>query len=335
MELEKTLPSDGNFQSYYEKANDLLEIELQTLLPTLLQLKLQKQVEYALHTKGKRLRSTMVFLSGESVGGSKPQLQKLALAIELLHLATLVHDDVLDEDLRRRDSFSVHVRWSVKEAILVGDVLASLAFALCKGYSREILDLMIDACLQLSDGEYSDVEILQSTLTKDEYFKKIGKKCASLFAVACESAGIAVDCSRAELTALKFFGKDFGFAYQIRDDILDLQALGNDVQPEISKFRLTLPIIHTYECMNKEKQAFLKKLRSKQNPDDLFVSEELTNFLKEFRVTLENNDSLRYCARMLDYYVDSAIERLGPLKSSAYKTYLVEMAESLRLNKSP
>ena len=133
----------------------------------------------------------MVLLSGESVGGNREDLRKLALAIELLHLATLVHDDILDEDLFRRDALSVHAKWSVKEAVLVGDILASLSFVLCKGYKREILDVMIDTCMQLSDGEYSDVELAKTTLSEKEYFKKIEKKSASLFKAACECGVLA------------------------------------------------------------------------------------------------------------------------------------------------
>ena len=87
---------DSNFQSYYYDVKDSMDLELQSLLPNIAELKLQRQIKYALQTKGKRLRATLVLLSGESVGGNRGELRKVALAIELLHLATLIHDDILD-----------------------------------------------------------------------------------------------------------------------------------------------------------------------------------------------------------------------------------------------
>ena len=108
---------ESNFQSYYNGIKDSMNSEFQSLLPSIADLKLHRQIRYALQTKGKRLRATLVALSGQSVGGKEEDLRKLALAIELLHLATLVHDDILDEDVFRRNALSVHAKWSVKEAV--------------------------------------------------------------------------------------------------------------------------------------------------------------------------------------------------------------------------
>ena len=280
-----------------------------------------------MQTKGKQLRATLVLLSGESAGGNGEDLQKLALAVELLHLATLVHDDILDEDLFRRNALSVDAKWSVKEAVLVGDVLASLSFVLCKGYKREILDVMIDTCMQLSDGEFSDVELAKATLTEKEYFEKIEKKSASLFKAACECGVLAANGSPGERNALKFFGENYGLAYQIRDDILDAEASKNDLQPDINKFRSTLPIIHAYENTSEEKRALLERLLSTK------TKESQLSFLNELSVNLEKNDSLRYCASKVDLYADKAVAGLRPLKKSVFKDYLIQMAESLKIKK--
>ena len=255
----------SDFQSYCSNAKKLVDSELQSLLPAVAELKLRKQIEYALQTNGKRLRPTLVLLSGESVGGNRMQLRKLALAFELLHLATLVHDDILDEDLFGRNALSVYAKWSVKDAILVGDVLASLSLSLCKGYKREILNVMIDTCMQLSDGEYSDVELAGEELNEEEYFEKIEKKCASLFKAACECGALAADGSSIVTSALRLFGENYGVAYQIKDDILDAEEWGNDLQPDVNKFRATLPIIHAYENADKEKQARFKRLLVRKN----------------------------------------------------------------------
>ncbi|MGA2682084.1 MAG: polyprenyl synthetase family protein [Candidatus Bathyarchaeia archaeon] len=324
MAIEKNhLLYSRDFQSYCSNAQKIIDSELQSLLPTIAELKLRKQIEYALQTSGKRLRPTLVILSGESAGGNRSQLRKLALAFELLHLATLVHDDVLDEDMFRRNTLSVYAKWNVKDAILVGDVLASLSLSLCKWYRREILNVMIDTCIQLSDGEYRDVELAEKDLNEKEYFEKIRKKCSSLFRAACECGALAANGSSIVTDAMRLFGENYGVAYQIKDDILDAEEWGNDLQPDVNKFRATLPIIRAYESADKEKQVRFKRLLAAKTEKNLSV------FLKEVQVYFEK-DSLTYCANRVNEFVNRAITSLSPLKETRFKGYLVEMAESLR-----
>ncbi len=165
----------NGLQSYVDDTKKSLDSLLLKVMHATEKLRLSKQIEYVLKTQGKRLRSTLVMLSGESVGGEKQNLQNLALAIELLHTATLVHDDILDQDLFRRNVLSAYAKWSIKEAILVGDALASLALGLCRGYSNEILHFMASTCLQLSDGEYMDVQLTDMEISEKEYFEKVRK----------------------------------------------------------------------------------------------------------------------------------------------------------------
>jgi len=325
-EKTQTLYS-GDLTSYCNSVKSLMDSELQSLLPVIAELKLRNQIIYALHTKGKRLRSTLVLLSGESVGADREGLRKLALSIELLHLATLVHDDILDEDLFRRNSISVYAKWGVKDAVLVGDMLASLSLSLCKGYKRRILDAMIDTCTKLSDGEYSDVELARTALTEEDYFKKVRKKCASLFQAACECGALAANGSLSETNALRLYGENYGIAYQIRDDIIDIEASGNDLQTDVNKFRATLPIIHAVDSANNEKRALLERLLSDK------THESLSAFLNEAQVYFENG-SLGYCASKVDEYIDRAVANLAPLKESTFKSYLLEMAELLRIKES-
>ena len=126
---------------------------------------------------------------------------------------------------------------------------------------------------------------------------------------------------------MRLYGKNYGIAYQIRDDILDLEASGNDLKPDVNKFRATLPLIHAYESANKEKQVLLESLLSEK------TQESLSAFINELQVNLENS-SLSYCARKMDEYIDRALESLAPLKKTIFKSYLKEMAELLRI-KSP
>jgi geranylgeranyl pyrophosphate synthase len=317
----------SDFQTYHNNAKKLIDSEVQAFLPAVAELKLRKQIEYALQTNGKRLRPTLVILCGESIGGSREQLRKLALAVELLHLATLVHDDVLDEDLFRRNTLSVYAKWNIKDAILVGDILASLSLSMCKGYRREILNVMIDTCMQLSDGEYRDVDLAETDLNEEEYFEKINKKCASLFRAACQCGALASDASGNQTEALKLFGENYGVAYQINDDIFDAQEWGNDLQPDVNKFRATLPIIHAYQSASKEQQVRFKRLLCAKTGENLIV------FLKEVQVYFEKG-SLDYCANRVDEFVDRAVASLGPLRENRLKGYLIEIAESLRIRES-
>jgi len=328
MSLEKTSSMDSvGLEVYCNSVKQLVDSEMLSLLPTIAQMKAQKQIQYALNTIGKRLRPTLVILCGESVGGKREKLRKLALAFELLHLATLVHDDILDEDLFRRNALSVYAKWNVKNAILVGDVLASLSLSLCKNYKRKIIEVMIDTCVQLSDGEFSDVALARVELNEKDYFEKVKKKCAALFAAACQCGALAAGGSKREAETLRHFGENYGIAYQIRDDISDAEASDSDLQPNIHRFRATLPIIHAFESASGPQQTRLTSLLSMKTQDGL------RDFLDETKSYFQNG-SLDYCAERLDEYADKATDSLAPLKESVFKGYLVEMLENLRVSRS-
>ncbi len=332
MTVKKTqaVSNENTLQLYFEDAKTLLNSQLQTLQPIIAKLKLHRQIEYVLQTRGKRLRSTLVLLSGECVGGKKEDLATLALAVELLHSATLVHDDILDGDLFRRNALSVHAKWSVKEAILVGDSLASLALSLCRGYRDEVLDVMANTCLELSDGEYMDIELSGLSVSEKDYLEKVQKKSASLFKAAAECGALAAKGSEREILALTGFGDNFGVAFQIRDDISDVVGLGNEIPCDVNELRATLPLIHFYQNANTDGLKLFKKLK-------FIKRKEAGNkhVLGELLANLESSGSMRYCDAKMDQYVDRAIGALAPLKENHCKRYLVEIAESLRSKLRP
>lgn len=323
----RVVSGTSDIQTYFENVAKAVDSELETLMPIIARLRLRKQIEYVLGTKGKRIRSTLVMLSGESVGGRMEKLQKMALAAELLHLATLVHDDILDQDHFRRNALAVHAKFSVKEAILVGDALASLALYLGRGYRKKILNLIAQTCLQLSDGEYMDIEITNGALTEDAYFEKVKKKSASLFRASTECGAIAAEGSSSEVNALAGFGENYGIAFQIRDDVIDITSLKNEGSPDINDFRATLPMIYLMETTSENAQTILKRLSAANNKSPL----PKQNLLNELHSILENSGSLKFCSRKIDLYIDQAIASLTELKNSVYKGYLVQMADSLRL----
>ena len=326
----QAVSNENTSQSCFEAATSLLDFQLQAVKPIIAELKMHKQIEYVLQNQGKRLRSKLVLLSGECVGGKMENLATLALAVELLHSATLVHDDILDGDVFRRNALSVYAKWSVKEAILVGDSLASLAISLCRGYPDEVLNVMANTCLQLSDGEYMDVGLSRLGCSEKVYLEKVNKKSASLFKAAAQCGALAAKGSEEEISALAGFGENFGVAFQIRDDVSDVSAVGNKMPCDFNELRATLPIIHFYQNGGPDAKALLKRLEStkkKGQSDKLGLSELL--------ISLQKSGSIRYCEDKIDQYLERAVEALAPLQESTCKNYILEMAQSLRVSHRP
>ena len=170
-------------------------------------------------------------------------MKKIALAIELLHEASLVHDDILDNDSFRRNAMTVHAKWGIREAILVGDALASLSLNLAAEYGKEISKIISQTCLLLTDGEYIDTLMTNAELSEHDYFEKITKKSASLFKAATLCGAIVGGGSSLEKESLAEFGENFGIAYQIWDDLADVTSLRDGIVLTPNNFQ-TLPLIH-------------------------------------------------------------------------------------------
>ena len=166
----------------------------------------------------------------------------------------------------------------------------------------------------------------QSSFTEKKYFGKIEKKCASLFEAACSCGALAANGSRNEISVLRSFGKNYGLAFQIKDDLSDFEFLGNDTNPDINKFRSTLPVIHAYSKMNKHEQSLFENISSKQ------TQESLRTIFHEISKN-KNSEPLTYCAKKVDLYVDKAVKNIEPLETTPYKDYLIQMADSLRVRR--
>ena len=321
----QTVSDEVLLQSYIDSVKNILDTQVQTLMPLISGLRIQKQIKYALQTRGKNLRGALVLLSGESVGGASEKLQKLAIAMELLHSASLVHDDILDREVFRRNALSVQARFSVKEAILVGDALASLALGLGRDYSSEILDVMASTCLQLSDGEYMDVEFGRSSLSEGDYFEKVRKKTGALFEAAARCGALASNGTNKEVEALSNFGMNFGIAFQIRDDCSDVLNIQNN--NDFSELKGTLPIIHLVQTSKEDAEKLFLKLSLPNNeiPQKKVAMTELLSML-------DKNSCFQYCDTKIQRCVANAISGLEFLRESSYRFYLCQMAQQLRVN---
>ena len=301
---------ERKYQEYLEKVREELFSEISNLLAKTESLRLKEKITYALQTRGKLLRPTLVMLSGQSVGGNWDHLKKLALTIELLHNATLVHDDILDNDHFRRDALAIYSKYGVRTAILVGDALASLSLNLSAEYNNEISKIVSQTCLSLCDGEYMDAAEITSEPSEQLYFEKIRKKTASLFKTATQCGAIAGGGTPAEIASLTEFGENYGIAYQISDDLSDIASLKEGLVPGQNDFQ-TLPFIHLYESTGK-REKYLQDL----SPEQLY------GHLGKF-------NCLRYCSDKIKDYLSKAVVNLEHLRGSMYKSYLLKIVDNL------
>ncbi len=316
-----------NFQDYVDSVKHLVSDQIQTLMPTISNLRIHKQIEYVLQTTGKNLRASLVMLCGQSLGGSEEELKKLALAVELLHTASLVHDDILDREILRRNTLSVQARWSVKEAILVGDALASLSLGLCRQYDSEILDVMAHTCLELSDGEFMDIDFGRSQISEEEYFEKIRKKTATLFRAAAMCGSMVAKGSNKEVEGFSSFGENFGIAFQIRDDLSDVRNVKVDErsQDDYSELKGTLPIVRLGQASKNDVENIFSHGR--------LLSERVSDrkiALNELFATLENRGCFSYCDLQIQKYIESAIISLNCIEESSFKRFTIQMVNQLR-----
>lgn len=270
---------------------------------TTVDLKLHEKIKYVLLSCGKRLRPLIVILSTQSVGGNRDEVMPLALAIELLHAATLVHDDIIDEDEFRRGILAVQEKLSVNDAILVGDALISIAINLAADHGKEIVKILSDTSLSLCDGECMDLSIKLIKTSEKEYFKKISNKSASLFKASAKCGAIAGGGTDYQVKCLTHFGEHFGIAYQLSDDLSDLTCMKEDVPKDLTKRRISLPLIHLHSSKKQvEREILLNDLQSLARNDSGFEN----IVLKKVLLDLEINGSTSYCGKKIHEYINQS-----------------------------
>lgn len=331
LKIEKTLSekhfSEDAFRAYVSEARKQVDFELSELIKENSDLTLRPQLEYAVLSEGKRLRPLLIIMSAESVGANRNKILRLALAFELMHAATLVHDDIIDQDEMRRGGLAVHRKWSVSDAILTGDALIALAVSLASEYGKTVLKAMTQSALELCDGAHKDVTLSLRTLTEKLYFKKIKEKSASLFEASAFCGALAGGGTNLEVNSLSAFAENFGIAYQLRDDIVDLSQEGTIVSKDLESGVVNLPLLHAYAASTlSEKRKIEKNLQAIMNESP---QESLENVQNIIELVLQKG-SLRYCEQKIDEYLFRAIESLSPLKNTKYKTFLVQMAGILK-----
>jgi octaprenyl-diphosphate synthase len=206
-------------------------------------------MRYVVKTKGKQLRPMFVLLSAKLSGQVNPSTYRAASLVELLHTASLVHDDVVDESAERRGFFSVYALWKSKISVLVGDYLLAKGMLLAlDNQDFQILQIMSRAVKQMSEGELLQMEKARSlNITEETYFEIIRNKTASLLACACSAGAFSTTGDLEAAEKMRQFGEWVGIAFQIKDDLFDYGTadVGKPTGNDIKEKKLTLPLIYT------------------------------------------------------------------------------------------
>lgn len=280
--------------------------------------------DYILEGSGKLLRPILVLLSAKLCGIVNNETYNGALSLELLHNASLIHDDVVDETFERRGRPSINARWTNKIAVLSGDyMLSNSLISATRTKNLDILTAISKIGMELSDGELIQLSnTQQSKITEKDYFNVIRKKTALLFATCCEVGGLSVATNSEQLQHLRNFGEYMGICFQIKDDIFDYyqdieigKPTGNDLQDG----KVTLPLIFAIQnSTNGKREEIMSIIDSKD------FTKENVDLVMKFAV---EKGGVEYATQRMDEFKNLAINELNDFPDSDIKTALIKCAE--------
>jgi octaprenyl-diphosphate synthase len=279
---------------------------------------------YILRRKGKQMRPMFVFLSAKLNGEVTEKTYTAATLIELMHTATLIHDDVVDESYERRGFFSINALWKSKIAVLMGDYLLAKGLLLSvekKAY--DLLEIVSDAVKEMSEGELLQLQRSRTmNITREDYFEIIRKKTATLISACSASGAKSVGANNETVENMKLFGEYVGIAFQIKDDLLDYQPQGIIGKPtgnDIKEKKLTLPLIFALENSTKAERKEILRFINKHNKN----SEKIKSVV-EF---VKNKGCLDYTEKTMFEYRDKAISILNNYPNTEVKESLIAFVE--------
>jgi octaprenyl-diphosphate synthase len=284
---------------------------------------LDKITGYIIRRKGKQMRPLFVFLSAGVSGGIADQTYRGASLIELLHTATLVHDDVVDDAHYRRGFFSINALWKNKIAVLVGDFLLSRGLLLSlENDDFELLKIVSNAVKEMSEGELLQMEKARKLdITEEVYYEVIKQKTASLITACCRVGAASSGASREEIQLMGEFGYRVGMAFQIKDDLFDYGtfAIGKPTGIDIKEKKMTLPLIHALRQAGKSEQNRIKSLikQSAKKPKNV----------KEVIAFVKDSGGIDYAAEVMNRFHQEAIDLLKQFPESIYRRSLEDLVQ--------
>jgi octaprenyl-diphosphate synthase len=283
---------------------------------------LDKITRYIVKRKGKQMRPLFVFLSAKMVGGTNDSTYRAATLIELLHTATLVHDDVVDDSDTRRGFFSISALWKNKIAVLVGDYLLSRGLLLSvKHKDYHLLEITSRAVEEMSEGELLQIEKARKLdITEDVYFSIITKKTASLIASCCASGAASVSEDKAIIEQMRLFGETVGIAFQIRDDLFDYgtdTGIGKPTGIDIKEKKMTLPLIYALNKADSSEKRFIINTIKNHNTDEKRVAEVIA--------LVSKLGGIEYTVTRMNEYRDKALDLLASFPANSSRESLIEL----------
>jgi octaprenyl-diphosphate synthase len=279
---------------------------------------------YIIRQKGKKIRPLLVLLAAKVAGGVTERTYRGAVMVELLHTATLVHDDVVDNADKRRGFWSINKVFKNKIAVLMGDYLLSRGLLIAvHGKDFDFLDVITTTVKRMSEGELLQIRKTRKLdIDEDTYFRIISDKTASLLETCCQIGALSSSTDESYIEAMRKFGEYIGIAFQIRDDILDYEGntatIGKPVGGDIKEKKITLPLIYSLEQVSKNEAARIKKIL--KNGDKKGSVEEIIDFVKR-------NNGLKYASEKAASYSRKAMDVLAVFPDSPSKTSLQELVE--------
>jgi octaprenyl-diphosphate synthase len=281
-------------------------------------------LNYILRRKGKQMRPLLVFLTARLNGEIVESTFIAATCIELLHTASLVHDDVVDDAHERRGALSINALWNSKIAVLLGDYLLSTGMHICVEKSRyDMLEIISEAVKSMAEGELLQLQKARKlNIREEDYYKIIISKTAALLSActACGARSVTEDAETIQL--MKDFGENIGIAFQIRDDILDYEGTGltgKTVGNDIKEKKITLPLIYALEqSANSKKRHIINIVKNKKKTKTEIA--EVINFVTDY-------GGLEYAELKMNQYRDKALAILDSYQDSEVKVSLREFVQ--------
>ena len=284
---------------------------------------LNRITHYIVNRKGKQMRPMFVFLSAKMVsnGQLSERTYRGASVIELIHTATLVHDDVVDDSNQRRSFFSINALWKNKIAVLVGDFLLSKGLLVCiDNNDFDLLKIISVAVREMSEGELLQIEKARTLdITEEVYYDIIRQKTATLIAACCSLGAASVKPNSNDIEILRKFGELIGMAFQIKDDLFDYgtRKIGKPTGIDIKEQKMTLPLIYTINnCTSKERNWIVNSIK-RHNKDQRRVKEHIE--------LVKNKGGLDYAIQKMKYFQSEALKLIKNYPESHYKDALVMM----------
>ena len=286
---------------------------------------------YILRQKGKKIRPLLVLLSSKIAGGVNYRSYRGAVLVELLHTATLIHDDVVDNADKRRGVWSINALFKNKVSVLMGDYLLSKGLMIAvDGKDFDFLGVITDAVRRMSEGELLQIQKTRKLdIDEETYFKVISDKTASLLETCCVIGAMSASDNSEYHEAMRKFGHSIGISFQIRDDILDYEGtsslIGKPVGGDIKEKKITLPLIYSLRQVSNSKASEIKKLL--KNGKDKDKVKKVIQFVKE-------NNGIDYALQIAQKYSVEAKESLSVFPDSPAKIALESLVDFITERKN-